>query len=278
MRFTAMSGATQAYSVGHWLREVARRAGRAASGDRRRHRACTFSALTEGLAEIPRSRPRCGPRPMRGGRREGLRRLLAELDADDGGADRPRKPRPGAARLGGAARHRARAGRLAGGAPAPPLLPLARAEALVLRPIATGWTPASTGAFDAMMAGGRAGRGARGAAGLGPRAPFGPRHRRAGAGGASARRDRRWTRRSQAAKLATRQYAKRQRTWFRSRMADWRGSRCPERSSPGRIADKTCAQISADAEQLCVADAFSLGFARQALLICAPEAATGMPS
>ncbi len=55
MRFTAMSARDQAYSVGHWLREVAGFLDRpvvivGGTG-------LYFSALTEGLAEIPPTPP-----------------------------------------------------------------------------------------------------------------------------------------------------------------------------------------------------------------------------
>ena len=205
------------YSVGHWLRDVApllhgpdRPIIVGGSG-------LYFSALTEGLAAIP-------PVPV-AIRREAdalsLDQLLARLDLFT------------LARID--TRNRARVQRAAevfmttgrsltdwqADTPAP-LLPLAQTTALVMRP-AVDWLNARISArFDAMLDQGAL------AEATAMRPHWNPAHLSAKAIGAAdliAHLDGSLTlaQARDAAIIASRQYAKRQRTWFRSRMQKWVG-------------------------------------------------------
>jgi len=103
----------------------------------------------------------------------------------------------------------------------PPLLPRAQAEALVLRP-ETGWLDARIARrFDAMIAGGAIDE-VRAEA---PHwQPGRPSSKAIGAPELMAylRGETTLSGAILASVLASRQYAKRQRTWFRNRMKDWR--------------------------------------------------------
>jgi tRNA dimethylallyltransferase len=217
-------GRDQDYSVGHWLREVA---GVLAAVAKRGARPVIvggtglyFSALTEGLAAIPPTPPEV--RAVADARlmAEGIGGLLAELDAATAARIDVKNP----ARVQrawevlqatgrGLAEWQARTG--------PALLPLDGVEAIVLRPDA-GWLNARIDQrFDAMMAQGAleevraelptwvAQRASSRAIG----APELVAHLRGEIGLEAA---------VEAAKLASRQYAKRQRTWLRNRMAGWK--------------------------------------------------------
>lgn len=210
-------GRDQPYSVGHWLREVQGFLNRpvvivGGTG-------LYLSALTEGLVDIPPTPPEI--RHMADARRsgEGIAGLLAELDA----ATAARIDTANPARVQRAWEVRASTGRgLADwqDATGPALLPLQRAEALVIRPD-VGWLDARIASrFAAMLAQGaldevaaqlhdwNPGRAASKAIG----APELISYLRGQATLAEA---------TAAATLASRQYAKRQRTWFRSRMKLW---------------------------------------------------------
>ena len=101
-----------------------------------------------------------------------------------------------------------------------PLLPLARVEALVLRPDVAWLDARIKRRFSAMLEGGALPE-------VAAEMPFwDPTHPAARAIGAAELREHLLGRitlpqAEAAARLATRQYAKRQRTWFRSRMKDW---------------------------------------------------------
>jgi tRNA dimethylallyltransferase len=213
------------YSVGHWLREVATllpdRPNPVIVGGTGLY----FTALTEGLAADP---PRTARRARRGGG--------AAADGRPAGAARRSRPRhrrphrsaepgPPAARVGGAARHRPRTRPVAGpDRSAPPAAVAGNAAAADARPRPAG--AANRRPLRGHVARRRARRGARRPAALaghvqpGRLAALDPRHRRAGTdrpppgqmslAAAEA-----------AATLATRRYAKRQRTWFRNRMQGW---------------------------------------------------------
>lgn len=210
-------GRDQPYSVGHWLREVQGFLNRpvvivGGTG-------LYLSALTEGLVDIPPTPPEI--RHMADARRsgEGIAGLLAELDA----ATAARIDTANPARVQRAWEVRASTGRgLADwqDATGPALLPLQRVEALVIRPD-VGWLDARIASrFAAMLAQGaldevaaqlpdwNPGRAASKAIG----APELISYLRGQATLAEA---------TAAATLASRQYAKRQRTWFRSRMKLW---------------------------------------------------------
>ena len=215
MRFMAMSGAIEAYSVGHWLREVAALSG-PAGGDRRRHRAVFFGADRRAGGD---------PADPAEVRAEADARRLARRGSPGCWPNLTPRRRRGSTwptRCGCSARGRCCAppgGAWPRGRPdtGPPLLPLDRAEALVLRPDVA-WLNARIDRTLFRHAGRRrAGRGAR------PKLPhWDPARPSAKAIGApeliahlrgeidAGRRHATpppWPRR---------QYAKRQRTWFRT--------------------------------------------------------------
>jgi tRNA dimethylallyltransferase len=215
------------HSVGHWLREVAPLLAQRPAPVIVGGTGLFFSALTGGLAAIP---------PVPAAVRDAADRLLAEgglaalvagLDAATAARIDLRNP----ARVQRAWEVRAATGRGLADWQAetgPPLLPPAAAERWLLDPGAA-LAGRIADRFDAMLAGGALDEVAA-ALPLWPAAPPLPP----------------WTRAIGAAELvahlrgqmslpdaraaaisATRAYAKRQRTWFRNRFADWR------RLSPG---------------------------------------------
>lgn len=207
----------QDYSAGHWLREVTGLLDRpvvVVGGT-----GLYFMALTEGLAGVPPVPPavRAEADLLR---QTDFPAMLAALDARTAAKIDLRNP----ARVQRAWEVLRATGRgLAAwqaqtGAPA---LPRARAEALVIRPD-VGWLNARIGRrFDQMMAAGALDE-------VRAELPFWdparPASRAIGAPELIAylRGETDLETAVEAAKLASRQYAKRQRTWFRSRMKDWR--------------------------------------------------------
>ena len=211
-------GRDQAYSVGHWLREVQQFLDRpvvivGGTG-------LYFSALTEGLAAIPDTP--AAVRLLADQRRaaEGVAALLAELDA----ATVARIDTANPARVQRAWEVLTSTGRgLAAwqDATPPPLLALCDAEALVIRPQVEWLDARIARRFAAMIAEGAldeaaaalpdwdASRASAKAIG----APELIAHLRGEISLDAA---------IAAATLASRQYAKRQRTWLRSRMKSWR--------------------------------------------------------
>ncbi len=206
-----------AYSVGQWLREAAALIDRpvvivGGTG-------LYFSALTAGLADIPPI-----PAAVRAEgdrlRAAGTAAMLTALDP----ATQARIDTANPMRVQRAWEVQQATGRgLASWQDdtGPPLLPLSRADAIVLRP-----TPATLNAridarFDAMMTGGALDE-VR--AQLDTWTPALPAMRAIGAAELVAHLQGRMPLDAaiSAAKITTHQYAKRQRTWFRSRMADWR--------------------------------------------------------
>lgn len=207
----------QPWSVGHWLRDVAPLLARpvvivGGTG-------LYFNALTRGLAPIPEVPAHVRTLADARMRTEGRATLLAELDL------------PTAARIdpmNGARVQRAWEVLRATGrglaawqeATPPPLLPLAGAEALVLMPEVDWLNRRIDLRFDAMMA---AGALEEARANLQVWNPALPSSKPIGAAELIAH----LTGRSDlpsavtAATLASRQYAKRQRTWFRSNMLEW---------------------------------------------------------
>jgi len=208
----------QTYSVGHWLREVAPLlAGPVivvgGSG-------LSFAALTRGLAEIPDT-----PAPVRAEAdarmaTEGRAALLAELDP----ATAARIDRQNPARVQRAWEVLRATGRgLARwqeDTPAP-LLPLDRAEPLLLVAEVDWLNARIDRRFNRMLTEGALDEARENLAGWNPGLPS---SRAIGAPEliAHLRGDLTLEDAAAAATLASRRYAKRQRTWFRSNMQDWR--------------------------------------------------------
>jgi len=179
-----------------------------------------FMALTEGMVEMPAVPPavRAEADALRAS--GGVAALLAGVDA----ATAARIDRQNGARVQRAWEVLRATGRgLASWQDdtPPPLLPLARAEALVLRP-ETGWLDARIARrFDAMIAGGALDEVRAEAPHWQPERPS---SKAIGAPELMAylRGETTLSGAILASVLASRQYAKRQRTWFRNRMKDWR--------------------------------------------------------
>ena len=211
------------YSVGHWLREVTALLDRpvvivGGTG-------LYFTALTEGLADIPPTPPEVRALADSRMAAEGLATLLAELDP----ATAARVDRLNPARVQRAWEVQAATGRgLAAwqddtGEPA---LPLSQTQALVIRPDVDWLNARIDRRFDTMMAQGALDE-AR--ADLPFWNPTRPSARAIGAPElvAHLRGEMALPQAVAAAKIASRQYAKRQRTWFRSRMGNWRNILLP---------------------------------------------------
>ncbi|MDB6453414.1 tRNA (adenosine(37)-N6)-dimethylallyltransferase MiaA [Falsirhodobacter sp. 20TX0035] len=203
------------YSVGHWLRGVTG----ILNGPLRPvivgGTGLYFTALTEGLAPIPATPPQI--------RAEGdglaLPDLIHELDVDTArGIDLNNRARVQRAWEVLRATGQGLASWQAD--TPPPLLPLGDVEALVLRP-STAWLDARIDRrFDLMMAEGAL---EEARTELPHWQPTRPSSRAIGAPELIAHLRGEMTLKDAVAagKLATRQYAKRQRTWFRNRMRDW---------------------------------------------------------
>jgi tRNA dimethylallyltransferase len=219
-----------AYSTGHWLREVAPILADAARGTGQRPiivggTGLYFTALTEGLAEIPPT-----PDDVRAAadarlRAEGATALLAELDEatraaiDTANPTRIQRAWEVLATTGtGLAAWQART--------PPPLLPLHRATAIALH-AAPDWLIARIDSrLDAMVAAGALEEVARELPLMGRNLPS---EKAIGAPefAAHLRGEITLDTALEAARIATRRYAKRQRTWLRARMRGWRGLALP---------------------------------------------------
>ncbi|WP_375173197.1 tRNA (adenosine(37)-N6)-dimethylallyltransferase MiaA [Pseudooceanicola sp.] len=208
----------EVYSVGAWLREVTSFLSAApviVGGT-----GLYFSALTEGLAEIPATPPEIREEGDRLRAAEGLGPLLAELDAETLARIDQQNPM----RV-----QRAWEVWRATGRPLsawqddtpPPLLQVADAECLVLDAPREWLTPRIERRFDMMLAEGALEEAAANLADWDPARPsskaIGAPELIAHLRGEMTLEDAR-----EAATIATRQFAKRQRSWFRSRMSDWR--------------------------------------------------------
>jgi tRNA dimethylallyltransferase len=209
----------QPYSVGHWLREMA---GILATGARPIVVGGTglyFTALTTGLAEIPPTPPEVRFEADRRRADAGVSALLAELDP----ATRAKIDTANPARVQRAWEVLRATGRGLADWQAetgPPLLPLSQAAAYVLEAPPDWLGPRIARRFDAMMA---AGALDEVRAELPTWDPARPSARAIGAAELVAHLRGEMTREEavEAAKIATRQYAKRQRSWFRNRMRAW---------------------------------------------------------
>lgn len=215
-------GREELYSTGRWLREVVALLDRpvvivGGTG-------LNFTALTEGLADIPAVPAEVRAEADARMRAEGLAGLLAELDPKTAA----RIDRQNGARIQRAWEVLRATGRgLAAWqdeTPAPALT-LAQTEALVLRP-EVAWLDARIARrFQTMLAAGALEEAQAALAGWDPRLPsskaigapelIGYLHGKTTLSEATL-----------AAILQSRRYAKRQRTWFRSRMGAWREFPC----------------------------------------------------
>lgn len=204
------------YSVGHWLREVQPWLARpvvivGGTG-------LYFRALTEGLAEVPDIPPqvRAEADALRA---EDLAAMTAALDPET--AARIDLANPARVQRAWEVLRATGRGLVAWQAMTPaPLVARDRADALVLRPDVDRLNARINLRFDQMMA---AGALEEARAELPHWRPERPSARAIGAPELMAhlRGEIPLDQAVAAAKLASRQYAKRQRTWFRSRMQDW---------------------------------------------------------
>ncbi|MEB8386273.1 tRNA (adenosine(37)-N6)-dimethylallyltransferase MiaA [Rhodobacteraceae bacterium KMM 6894] len=209
-----------AYSVGHWLRDVTPLLTRGARPIIVGGTGLYFSALTEGLAEIPPT-----PANVRT-QADALRQsgdIAAMIDALDP-VTRARIDTANPMRVQRAWEVQRATGRgLADwqDATPPPLLPLGRAQALVLDAPVEWLNARIARRFQAMLAQGALDE-------VRANLPhWNPTHLSAKAIGAPEliahlNGEISLTQASERATIATRQFAKRQRTWFRARMKDWR--------------------------------------------------------
>jgi len=208
-----------AYSVGHWLRDVTPVLSGAERAILVGGTGLYFTALTRGLAAIPPTPPNIRARADARLAAEGLAALLAELDAET------------AARIDGLNPMRVQrawevqqaTGRgLAGWQDdtPPPLLPLADAQAILIDADRDWLSARIARRFDSMIANGAVDEARANLAGWNPALPssraIGAANLIAHLQGAQSLADA-----IEAGKTATRQYAKRQRTWFRAKMRDW---------------------------------------------------------
>ena len=207
------------YSVGHWLRDLAPLL---ASGPRAIITGGTglyFSALTEGLADIPLTPPDIRAEADRRLAQEGLAALLAELDA----ATAARIDRQNPVRVQRAWEVQTSTGK---GLAAwqddtpPPLLPLDRTTALVVDAPRDWLRERIARRFDAMLATGAL---EEARANLPDWSPELPSAKAIGAKEliAHVSGEMNFDTARLAAITATQQYAKRQRSWFRARMRAW---------------------------------------------------------
>jgi len=213
-------GREQAYSAGHWLREV-----RAILAEGLRPvivggTGLYFMALTEGLAEVPPTPADTRAEADARLRDGGLTAMVADLDAETARRIDLRNP----ARVQRAWEVLRATGRGLAGWQAdtgPPLLAPDRVAALVLDPERDWLAARIDRRFDAMMAAGALDEVRAALPAWQPGAPW---TRAIGAPELAAhlRGECPVADAVAAAKTASRHYAKRQRTWFRSRMAQWR--------------------------------------------------------
>jgi tRNA dimethylallyltransferase len=210
---------TMPYSVGHWLREAAD----AVHGSRPIFIGGTglyFNALTQGLAQIPATPAAVRAEADHRLKTEGLAALLRDLDAPSAARiDRNNPVR--VQRAWEVLRTTGRGIATWQAETAPPLLPRAACTAIVLSPDRDVLARRIAERFDRMLEAGLMAEVAANAMTFDPSAPSSKAigaadlvalHR--GEIDLDTARDR--------VVIATRQFAKRQRTWFRARMADWK--------------------------------------------------------
>ena len=209
----------QPYSVGDWLRDLKPHLTGAppvlVGGT-----GLYFTALTEGLAEIPPTPDEIRQTAMARIEAEGANALLAELDPQTAARIDPQNPM----RIQRAWEVLTATGRglaVWQDETPPPMLPLAQAQPLLLDAPKDWLTPRIERRFDEMLDQGALDEARANAptfhSGLPSAKAIGAAELVAHVQGTltlDAARD--------AATIATRQYAKRQRSWFRARMKDWR--------------------------------------------------------
>ncbi len=207
------------YSVGRWLRDLAPLLDGPGRPIVVGGTGLYFAALTEGLAEIPETdaatRAEADARLAENGREA----LLAELDPETRAKIDPLNPM----RVQRAWEVQRMTGRGLAAWQAetpPPLLPLGRAQAFVVDAPRDWLAPRIARRFAAMVDGGALAEARANAAGFTPRRPS------AKAIGAAelvahVRGELSLEAATSRAVTLTRQFAKRQRTWFRARMGDW---------------------------------------------------------
>jgi len=213
------------YSVGHWLRDVLPLLGNGPRPIIVGGTGLYFAALTEGLAPIPTTPPEIRSTADARLADEGIAALLAEVDPET--AARIDKQNP--ARVQRAWEVQATTGR---GLAAwqddtpPPALPLASAQPLVIEADKDWLNDRIDRRFDAMIADGAIEEARRNLPDWDPK-----RHSAKALGAPELidylRGNRSLKDAAAAGKTSTRQYAKRQRTWFRSRMRAWRSIAMP---------------------------------------------------
>ncbi len=219
-------GREAGYSVGQWLRDLAPLLEGGAPPVIVGGTGLYFSALTEGLAVIPPTPPEVRAEADLRLAAEGAAALLAEIDAAT--AARLDQQNPARVQRAWEVQRTTGRGLAAWHAETPaPLLPPARAQTLLLAP-AKDWLNARIDRrFDAMVAGGALEEAAANLAlGWDPALPsakaIGARELVEHLSGDRILKDA-----VAAGKTATRQFAKRQRTWFRSRMGQWTTAELP---------------------------------------------------
>ena len=209
----------QDYSVGHWLRDLAPLLHDGPRPIITGGTGLYFTALTEGLAQIPPTPPALRDLANDLVAREGHAALLADLDP----ATRDRIDTLNPMRVQRAWEVQRATGR---GLAAwqddtpPPLLPLEDCTAILVEADKDWLTPRIERRFDAML---RAGALDEARANLAGWQPDLPSSRAIGAPELIAHLRGEMTHEAarDAATIATRQFAKRQRTWFRARMSAW---------------------------------------------------------
>ncbi|MFD1914458.1 tRNA (adenosine(37)-N6)-dimethylallyltransferase MiaA [Halodurantibacterium flavum] len=207
------------YSAGQWLREVMPLLAQAQAPVIVGGTGLYFAALTDGLVEMPATPPELRAEADRIRHEQGFEALLRDLDP----ATRDRIDIRNPARVQRAWEVLRATGRglaLWQDETGPPPLPLNKTHALVLRPDRDWLAQRIDRRFDQMMAAGALEEVRSNMAFRDPGAAWA---RAIGAPELMAHLEGRMPlpEAVEAAKLASRQYAKRQRTWFRNRMKQW---------------------------------------------------------
>ncbi|PID36203.1 MAG: tRNA (adenosine(37)-N6)-dimethylallyltransferase MiaA [Rhodobacterales bacterium] len=207
------------YSVGHWLRDLTPLLDGKTRPIITGGTGLYFAALTEGLAEIPATPPAIRAEADRRMADEGREALLAELDPKTRAALDPLNPMR-VQRAWEVARATGRSMAQWRAETPPPRLPLTQTVPFVLMPDRDALRTRIATRFHAMLAGGALDEARENFDGWSPALPsakaIGARELMA-----HLRGEMTLEAAAQAAIIASQQYAKRQRTWFRARMGGW---------------------------------------------------------